>query len=349
MAISSVNVIVPASGDGPIADISTLVGKKTVELTGTFTGRYVILGSLNDVNFVPILEFEARGEESIELSLPIAIKSVRVRAQVTSSSGVSVNVTALSSGGTNNFVTLGTLPPGSSGAQPVLDTYTVFPPTGVETNINYQCTGNFTGLITVKGSMDGVQFNPIGSFRAGPQQPSLLGNVASLEFSPLASDELVRYIQLFIEGTILSTVVITMGGAIITAIAPPGGAGGVMIGTDRESTAGLNEEIIFEAYVDLEFLGATVTPHIEGIGYTSAATGVCVVRMYLGATTPGDTTGGTLIVLASTVSDTPVAFGVTGGAIANPGGRQLLQITLQNPIPLPGLLAYFRGYTGGVS
>jgi len=36
MSISIVNVVVPSSGDGPIANIANLVGKKTVELSGTF-------------------------------------------------------------------------------------------------------------------------------------------------------------------------------------------------------------------------------------------------------------------------------------------------------------------------
>ena len=69
MSISIVPVVVPASGDGPIASIANLVGAKTVELSGTFTGRYVLLGSQNGANFVPVAFFDSDGKESIKVTL----------------------------------------------------------------------------------------------------------------------------------------------------------------------------------------------------------------------------------------------------------------------------------------
>ena len=65
MSIAIVPVIVPSSGEGPIADISALVGPKTVTLTGRFTGTYTLLASHNNVNFVPALLFDTDGVEGV--------------------------------------------------------------------------------------------------------------------------------------------------------------------------------------------------------------------------------------------------------------------------------------------
>ena len=79
MSISIVTVTVPPFGDGPIADVSALVGAKTVTLAGFFEGAYVLLASHDDATFDPVLTFNADGKESIKLTLPDAYKSVRVR------------------------------------------------------------------------------------------------------------------------------------------------------------------------------------------------------------------------------------------------------------------------------
>ena len=213
MSISTVNVVVPVSGDGPIASIVNLIGEKTVELSGLFVGRYVLLGSHNDVNFVPVLIFDANGDESIKLTLKLALKSVRVRSQASASSGVTMNVSGVLSAN-NLFATLATLSPGVNGPQGIVDLNVALPPVSVEQDINFICEGGLAGLISVDGSMDGVHFNPIGNgFQAGGQTPSLLGNTQILEFSPLTTGDLVRYIRVNVEGIITSTVVVTMGGS----------------------------------------------------------------------------------------------------------------------------------------
>lgn len=71
MSINIVNVVVPLSGDGPPASIGGLVGEKTVELSGRFVGRYILLGSQNDFDYVPVAIFDANGEESIKQTLVI--------------------------------------------------------------------------------------------------------------------------------------------------------------------------------------------------------------------------------------------------------------------------------------
>lgn len=128
---------------------------------------------------------------------------------------------------------------------------------------------------------------------------------------------------------------------------PPTTSGGIFVATDRESNAGNTEVIIFEALVDLDRLGATMTPYLTGIGFISAAGGTNALRMYLGATTPGNTLGGTAVVMITTASLTPIGFNGVGAVLANAGGPSLLQITLQQPVP--GLLTTtVRGYIGGL-
>lgn len=42
MAIGTINIPVPVTGDGPIVDISSLVGDKTYELTGRPVGSILL-------------------------------------------------------------------------------------------------------------------------------------------------------------------------------------------------------------------------------------------------------------------------------------------------------------------
>lgn len=227
MAISIVNVVVPLSGDGPIANIANLVGEKTVELSGRFNGRYILLGSHNGVNFVPVLSFDSNGEEVIKLTLKLALVAVRVRAEASSPVGVTMNVSGVLGAGSNFFATVGALPPGASGLQPPIDLGTLFPPSGLEADINFLCQGGFEGLITVKGSMDGSHFSPIDGFRADDSPITQSGTPPILEFSPLVAQQLVRYIQLDISGIIQSTTTITVGGSQGTG---GGGASTVNVG-----------------------------------------------------------------------------------------------------------------------
>ena len=45
MSTSVFSITVPGSGFGPAADVSSLVGEKTVVLSGRFRGAYVLLSS----------------------------------------------------------------------------------------------------------------------------------------------------------------------------------------------------------------------------------------------------------------------------------------------------------------
>jgi hypothetical protein len=72
----------PGNGDGPSLDVSGLVAQKTLYLAGTFGGTYVILGSHDDVNFVPIAMFDGgEGPQTIRRDVKFTLKTIRVRRQ----------------------------------------------------------------------------------------------------------------------------------------------------------------------------------------------------------------------------------------------------------------------------
>jgi hypothetical protein len=329
MAISTVNVTVPVSGDGPLVSIANLIGDKTVELSGTFQGRYVLLGSQNDVDFVPVAIFDASGDESIKQSLPMALKSVKVRSAARNPVSVTMNVSGILAPGENHFVALATLAAGASGLQPVIDLGTLFPPSGLEKDLAALCSGQFSGLVAVEGSMDGVNFNAIGGFRSDPQPVALLGSQPRLEFSPLLTTDLVRYIRINVEGRITGTTVITYGGSLpVAAVAAPK----LLCISDDEAKAviGNTEVILYEYVQDLTVLppAGLITVEINGIVDCSGGPAQSAeFRVYVGATAPGDTTGSTMRATVTTVSAAEESVSAPGVAFANPGGKQIIQVT----------------------
>jgi hypothetical protein len=332
MAISIVNVVVPASGDGPIANISNLIGEKTVELSGHFVGRYILLGSHNGVNFVPVLIFDANGEESIKLTLKLALVSVRVRAAAAAPLGVTMNVSGVLSPGCNLFTTLGTLTPGMSGQQPPIDLNVLFPPTGVEQDINLLCVGGFDGLIVIRGSLDGIHFNPIDGFRSDDQPLASIGPAPTLEFSPLTTKDLIRYVQLDIQGTISAATVISLGGSN-----PPSGAATapkLLELTEEEGRVvpSDTEVILYEWAVNLNDLpiGPNIVTQINALIQTIPpleASSTSTFNVYIGSTTPGSTVGGTLRASINTTSGFEELVTATGVPFGNAGGLCLVQVT----------------------
>lgn len=351
MSVSNINVVVPLSGDGPIANISSLNGSKTVILTGRFLGRYVLLGSHNGINFTPVMKFDSNGEECIKQILDLSLDSVRLRSEAQSPVGVSLNISGVSTGSINHFTTLGTLAVGASGLQPIIDLNTIFAPTGLEQDINFICVGGFSGSLVIRGSRDGFNFTPMASFQLGNQNPSLLGSgPQTFQFTPIATKDLIRYVQLDVLGVITSPTVITYGGANPTTSGAVGSSS-LSQGSDRLSSSNDTEVIIFEEMINLDnvgVIGDPITLTLQGIGHSSAAAIVGTVRAYLGATSPGDTTGGVVRGSATFNNAAPDAAWIgTGAPFLNPGGRRLLQITLQSNTPLTTV--YARGYTVGVA
>lgn len=86
-------LVVPADGDGPALDVSSLVAAKSIYLAGTFRGRYVIMGSLDGSHYVPIVAFDGgQGPQAIRKDVFFTLKTVKVRRQADKL--VTVNIAA---------------------------------------------------------------------------------------------------------------------------------------------------------------------------------------------------------------------------------------------------------------
>lgn len=264
MSIVSITVTVPVSGDGPIVDISALVGPKTVQLTGTFEGYYDLLVSHNGVNFTAAVAFDASGPEGLKQTIPGAFNYVRLHANAQSPSGVTCSVTGVSAVGENGFGTIATLAAGFSGLTPIIDTSAFITPTGSEADTNFICQGDFHGPIVVLGSADGVLFNPIGEFRVD-RRPE--GAPAIVALTPLVTEAKVRYVRLQVTAVLQGAVVVTMGGRV------PATGGGVS-GTPMDVYVVTLGGQVFKGLGDI-LLGSTLSVGtvVIGPGHTIDATG----------------------------------------------------------------------------
>jgi hypothetical protein len=82
-------VPIPATnGEGAVLDVSGLAACKTFFFSGDFEGEYVVLGSHDDVRYVPILKIEgaagqqagqAPGPQTIRREIKLTLKSIKVR------------------------------------------------------------------------------------------------------------------------------------------------------------------------------------------------------------------------------------------------------------------------------
>jgi hypothetical protein len=166
------------------------------------------------------LTFSSNGEEKIEETLADSYKSVRVRTSSNTLGTVSLEISGLTSvSSANLFAVLANLTAGASGDQGIIDTALLFPPSGLETDINFACAGSFEGTILVEGSLNGSTFNPIGVFQAGTQQKSIFNLPARLEFEQLSTPNKTRYVRLSVQGQVFGPTTITVGG-VVTGLSP---------------------------------------------------------------------------------------------------------------------------------
>lgn len=222
MSILAISVPVPASGEGSAVDVSSLVQKKTVILTGTFRGIYVLLASHDDVHYVPVLQFDAGGAEGGRQTIAGAFKSVRLRAGTPTTAPVGTvtcEISGISVAGQNYFAQVASMPAGFSGAAAVVDLAPIMLPSGPEEDIVLICEGDLQGLLAIEGSQDGVRFAPIGDFRVD-RRPE--GAPTVLELPPLLAPDKVRYVRASLTGEVgAGGAVVTIGGAV-----PASGGGG---------------------------------------------------------------------------------------------------------------------------
>jgi hypothetical protein len=227
MATRSANIPVVPFGTGPAVSVADLVGSKTVVLSGFFQGSYTLLATHDGMTFAPVLLFNSDGQEQISLTLSEAYLAVKLRTNSNTIGQVVASISGVSVPGQNFFVSFSPVPAGSTGPQASIDTFALVPPTGFETDLNVICSASLlTGVIVVEGSNDNANFNPVGSFTAGPTQRTLVGLPSSLEFAPLPLPEVLRYFRLNVQGTLASTSVVTLGGGVPSGIpGPPGPQG----------------------------------------------------------------------------------------------------------------------------
>jgi hypothetical protein len=299
MAIASVNIPVPLNGDGPVINISNLVGQKTVELTGNFQGQYQLLGGHAADKLVPVVQFDAGGPEGIKQTLNEAYQFVAVRSIATPAAGntITMSVAGAVATGENHFGSLATLNPGDIGPQPIIDTATLFPPTGLEQAINIICEGDFEGTIVIEGSIDGSDFSPIGQFTGYHRGRTLIGLDKPLEFGPLPTEDKTRYIRINVGANIKAVTNLTIGGQIPAG----GGAAGetVSLMTNDTSAFGfLGQGLGTTAPLAVDAAGNSVVAPLDPLLFPNQ----CVI---LGANNTGRFTGAPMVVMG---------YGNTSGA-----------------------------------
>ena len=201
MSTASVSIPVPSSGFGGEVDVSSLVGEKTVALSGRYEGAYVLYGSHDRSRFAPLLIFNAGGIEGIKQTFRGSFAWLRLKSLASNASGVSAAVSGLSVAGGNSFTSLGI-----GGAVDLGDDL-------YQVDLNFMGFGQVNGSVVVEGSIDGFGFNPIGEFASSGSGASLLGGGSGIEFSPVVTGDRVRYVRLNVQGSAEPGFVVTVGGA----------------------------------------------------------------------------------------------------------------------------------------
>lgn len=218
MPTQILSIPLASSGPGPSVNVSAMVGPKTVQLTGTFRGAYVVYGSHDGTHFAPLFQFDAGGVEGFRRTFSGALASVLIVSLASGASGVTASISGVVTGlgGDNHFAVLSVLAPGARGPQPALDLGLV----NFVSDLNFIAQGGLSGDVVVEGSLDGVRWNPVGEFSVGSAGSSLLAP-APVEFGPLGTDDVVRYVRVDVLGEVTSTLTVTVGGSRD----PSGGAG----------------------------------------------------------------------------------------------------------------------------
>lgn len=79
--------------DGPATDVSGLVGSKSVEISGTYDGSYIIMGSHDGTHPVPLLSFNSgSGAQAFKQTIDLVMRFMFVRRRATNLTTVTVNV-----------------------------------------------------------------------------------------------------------------------------------------------------------------------------------------------------------------------------------------------------------------
>lgn len=128
----------------------------------------------------------------------------------------------------------------------------------------------------------------------------------------------------------VSGITITQAGQDITFTGGGGGSNKIEISEDEQvSMTGTSEEILREYYLNFANLAAgNIAVTLAALVKVAAGTGT--FNIYVGATTAGSTSGGTVRATFTSTSTSFEKKSNTGSAFTNPAGVQLVQITSVN-------------------
>ena len=207
-------LVVPGTeqGDGPALDVSSFIGDKTIEISGSYTGSYTVLGSNDGLTYSPILIFDGVEEKR---QTKVVARFLRLRRKAINTGTIVARVAGPATFATapNNFVALAALGAGTNvGPKAITDLFAVVPAAGLSPGWSAMCSGDFVGTIALEGSLDGTEFFPIAQFTNSPRSPG----TAAPELAPVVIEEVVRYVRLVVMPgtTVMEPVSVTLGGGL---------------------------------------------------------------------------------------------------------------------------------------
>lgn len=217
MPLSILPIVVPVNygSYGPALDISGLRGEKTILLNGSFDGLILVYGSHNGVNFAPVFSFMGARPQSIKQIFNSSYQFIVLRCLARDMVAVNASISGEYSAVANSFASLPVVPAGAYGPQAIVDLFTLAPPDGLFEGTNLILTGDFVGSISIEGSLDGLRFSPVASFK-NLSRPTLgSGSQTTIpEHSPFPYTQQVRYLRVnVLNGTFVNgPLTITIGG-----------------------------------------------------------------------------------------------------------------------------------------
>lgn len=161
--------------DGPPIDVSMLGARKTVQLSGSYEGQYILLGSHDGDHYVPLLTFNSGdGPQSFRKTTPYTLRFMKIRRRAFVSESVTVHVgasfqcecvTGCSSGGASQIVEL-PLPGIDQTDGASVDVSDLGPSKSI------QISGDYEGQYIILGSHDDVHYAPLLTFNSGVGEQS---------------------------------------------------------------------------------------------------------------------------------------------------------------------------------
>jgi hypothetical protein len=109
----------------------------------------------------------------------------------------------------NFFFSFPVVPASAGGPQAAIDLFAVAPPTGLDPEITFICTGEFEGALAIEGSADGVDWDVLTQFTVGKDADLLAG--PRLELSPIVASATVRFLRVNSKATVRTATTITAG------------------------------------------------------------------------------------------------------------------------------------------